>query len=194
MNRYLLLLCLLVFTLSPVAAEDAQRREIRLIRRAFLDVTEFLPSPEELDWYVVYNQNNSYPLATEYLANKSAGKWSREHLLSAEYREAPEQLVPKDVLEKNVVYLAGLWRGEMSPEIFEQGAAKFIKDAMEIGSENPSHAIDWMVTAMTCRPATAQEENHLSAIFNKVSLKATEMDALKTVLLHILELHDCRHK
>jgi hypothetical protein len=194
MNRCLLLLCLLVSSLSPVAAEDTQRREIRLIRRAFLDVTEFLPSPEEMDWYVVYNQNNSYPLAAEYLAKKSGEKWSRDLLLSSEYRDAPEQLVPKEVLEKNVVYLAGLWRGEMSPAIFEQGATKFIKDAMEIASENPSNAIDWMVTAMTCRPATAEEENHLSAIFNKVSLKATEMDALKTVLLHILELHDCRYK
>jgi hypothetical protein len=51
-----------------------------------------------------------------------------------------------------------------------------------------------MVNALTCRPATAAEENELSAIFNKVSLKSTELEALKTILLHIFELHDCKYK
>jgi len=193
MKRRLFLLCLMLSSAAPGAAEDPLHREIRLIRRAFLDVTELLPSPEELDWYVVYNRN-SYALATEYLAQKSQGKWEREQLLSPAYREAPEQLVPKEVLEKNVVYLAGLWRGEMSPELYEAGSAKFIKDALEIASDNPSNAIDWMVNALTCRPSSAEEENELSAIFTKVSLKATELEALKTVLLHIFELRDCKYK
>jgi hypothetical protein len=193
MKRCLLLLCLMLFHAAAGSAEEPFQREIRLIRRAFLDVTELLPSPEEMDWYVVYNRDG-YALAAEYLAGKSNGKWSRDHLLSPAYRDAPESLIPKEVLEKNVVYLAGLWRGEMSPALFDAGAAKFIKDALEIASENPSNAIDWMVSSLTCRPASAAEENELFGIFNKVSLKATEMEALKTVLLHILELHDCKTK
>ena len=193
MKRCLFLLCLMLFSVASGSGEEPFQREIRLIRRAFLDVTELLPSPEEMDWYVVYNRNG-YPLAAEYLAQKSRGEWSRDHLLSSTYREAPDQLVPKEILEKNVVYLAGLWRGEMSPALFEVGSTKFIKDALEIASENPSNAIDWMVSSMTCRPASAEEENELFAIFNKVSIKATEMEALKTVLLHILELRDCKYK
>ena len=193
MKQCLFLLCLIFSLATPGAADEPFQREIRLIRRAFLDVTELLPSPEEMDWYVVYNRNG-YALATDYLAQKSQGRWSREQLLSPVYREAPEQLVAKEVLEKNVVYLAGLWRGEMSPALFEEGSTKFIKDALEIASENPSNAIDWMVSSMTCRPASAEEENELFAIFNKVSLKATELEALKTVLLHILELRDCKYK
>jgi hypothetical protein len=191
--KRLFLLALIFFTAVCGASEDPTRREARKIRRAFLDVTEFLPVPEELDWYVIYNRNG-YGLAAEYLAQKSQGQWSAEHLLSAAYSEAPEQPVGRAVLEKNVVYLAGLWRGEASPEIFEAGANKFIKDALEIAGENPAHAIDWMVNALTCRPASAAEENELSAIFNKVSLKSSEPDALKTVLLHIFELHDCKYK
>jgi hypothetical protein len=193
MKRCLFLLCLMLFSVASGSGEEPFQREIRLIRRAFLDVTELLPSPEEMDWYVVYNRNG-YPLAAEYLAQKSRGEWSRDHLLSSAYREAPDQLVPKEILEKNVVYLAGLWRGEMSPALFDVGSTKFIKDALEIASENPSNAIDWMVSSMTCRPASAEEENELFAIFNKVSIKATEMEALKTVLLHILELRDCKYK
>ena len=193
MKRCLFLLCLMFCFAASGPAEEPFQREIRLIRRAFLDVTELLPSPEEMDWYVVYNRNG-YALAAEYLAQKSRGAWSRDHLLSSAYREAPDRLVPREILEKNVVYLAGLWRGEMSPGLFEAGSAKFIKDALEIASENPSNAIDWMVSSMTCRPASAEEENELFGIFNKVSIKATEMEALKTVLLHILELRDCKYK
>lgn len=193
MKRRLFLLCLLALSAACQATEDPTRREIRLIRRAFLDVTEFLPSPEELDWYVVYNRDG-YALAAEYLAKKSEGKWPLEQLLSPDYREAPKQPLSREILEKNVVYLAGLWRGEFNPDLFNAGAAKFISIALEIASENPAHAIDWMVNALTCRPATAAEENELSAIFNKVSLKSTELEALKTVLLHIFELHDCKYK
>jgi hypothetical protein len=193
MKRCLLLLCLVLFYTTAGSGEEPFQREIRLIRRAFLDVTELLPSPEEMDWYVVYNRNG-YALAAEYLAQKSQGEWSLEQLQSAAYRDAPERIIPKEVLQKNVVYLAGLWRGEMSPALFDEGATKFIKDALEMASENPSNAIDWMVSSLTCRPATANEENELFAIFNKVSLKATELEALRTVLLHILELHDCKYK
>ena len=193
MKRLLLVLLTMLCLQVSGPGEDPLRREIRLIRRAFLDVTEFLPSPEELDWYVMYNRN-SYALAAEYLAKHSQGRWSVEKLLSPAYCEAPEQVVPREILEKNVVYLAGLWRGEINPTVFEVGAGKFIKDALEIASENPSHAIDWMVSSLTCRPASAAEENELSAIFNKVSLKASDTEALKTVLLHIFELHDCKYK
>ena len=193
MKRCIFLLCLVLSLAHPGPAQDGPHREVRLIRRAFLDVTELLPSPEELDWYVVYNRNG-YALAAEYLAKKSEGKWSSEQLLTPSYRDAPEQAVPREVLEKNVVYLAGLWRGELSPALFEEGSAKFIKDALEIASENPAHAIDWMVNSLTCRPASAEEENQLSAIFNKVSLKTTELEALRTVLLHIFELRDCKYK
>ena len=178
---------------ATVLGVDPLKREIRLIRRAFLDVTDFLPSPEELDWYVMYNRN-SYALAAEYLAEKSGGKWSVEQLMSAAYREAPEELIPRQTLEKNVLYLAGLWRGELSPAIFDAGSTKFIKDSLEIASDNPAHAIDWMVSSLTCRPTSAAEENELSALYSKVSLKASETEALKTVLLHIFELHDCKYK
>lgn len=191
------LLCLWLLVVPASPADDALHREIRRIRRAFLDVQELLPAPEELDWYVVYNQNG-YELAAEYLARKGAedseGPWSRERLLSESYLNAAERPVERRVLEKNVVYLAGLWKGELSPELFELGAEKFIKDALEISDENVGNTIDWMINALTCRPSSADEENELLAIFQKVSLKDSELNAWKTVLLHIFELHDCKFK
>ena len=67
MKRCLFLLCLMLSAAVPGAADEPFQREIRLIRRAYLDVTELLPSPEEMDWYVVYNRNG-YALAVEYLS------------------------------------------------------------------------------------------------------------------------------
>ena len=51
MKRCIFLLCLALSLAHPGPAQDGPHREVRLIRRAFLDVTELLPSPEELDWY-----------------------------------------------------------------------------------------------------------------------------------------------
>ena len=189
------LLCLF-FSSIPVSApaRGVQRTEIRQIRRAYLDVLELLPTPQEMDWYIVYNQNG-YVLATEYLSQKAAaGSWSVEKLRDPAYLNAPEQPLERAILEKNILYLAGLWKGELSEELFAAGSEKFIRDALETASDNVDDTIDWMVNLLTSRSSSAAEENELSSIYRKVSLKSSEMDAWKTVLLHILELHDCKFK
>ena len=179
---------------TPLDAQAPQRTEARTIRRAYLDVLELLPTPQEVDWYIIYNQNG-YVLATEYLSQKGGeGVWSLEKLRAAEYVNGPEQPVERAVLEKNIVYLAGLWKGELTPELFETSCEKFIRDSLETASENIDDTIDWMINLLTCRPSSAAEENELSGIYRKVSLKSSELDAWKTVLLHILELHDCKFK
>ena len=192
--------CFLLFItlcLSAIAtaepANDALHREIRNIRRAYLDVLELLPTPEEIDWYVVYNQNG-YPLAVDFLSRKAPEKWPKETLASAPYLESPEQTIDRAILEKNIVYLSGLWSGEMSESLKEAGIDKFIKNALLATDERVSDAIDYMINLLTCRPSSAEEENEFAEIFNKVSLKEDEMSAWKTVLLHILEMHDCKYK
>jgi len=187
-------LSLLLTCVSPAATDDALHREIRKIRRAYLDVVGLLPTPEEIDWFVVYNQSG-YPLAVNFLIQKDAQKqWSKDRLSAPEYMEAPAQLIERPVLEKSVVYLAGLWTGEMNEAVLEAGTEKFIKNALLATDERTSDAIDYMINLLTCRPSTAAEENEFTQIFNKVSLKEDEMSAWKTVLLHILEMHDCKYK
>jgi hypothetical protein len=187
-------LSLLLSGIAPAANDDALHREIRKIRRAYLDVIELLPTPEEIDWYVVYNQTG-YPLAVDFLIRKDAQKqWSPERLSTTEYTEAPEQIIERSILEKNVVYLAGLWTGEMDEAVREAGTEKFINNALLATDERPSNAIDYMINLLTCRPSTAAEENEFMQIFNKVSMKGDDMSAWKTVLLHILEMHDCKYK
>ena len=194
MKCLLTLLCLWIACATSMGTEDALHRDIRKIRRVYLDVSGLLPTPEEIDWYVVYNKNG-YHLAVDYLTHKFSDKpWSRERLTSSEYLEAPEEPIARSILEKNVVYLAGLGAGEMDEAIVEAGTEKFIKNALLATDERASDAIDYMINQLTCRPSSAAEENQFIDIFNKVSLKEDEMSAWKTVLLHLLEMHDCKYK
>jgi hypothetical protein len=187
-------LSLLVSLNALGVPEDALHKEIRKIRRAYLDVIELLPTQEEIDWYVVYNKNG-YEMAVDFLVSKAPDEmWNKSKLTANEYVEAPVRVVERQVLEKNIVYLAGLWRGEMSEALLAEATDQFIKKALLATDENPSNAIDYMVNLLTCRPSSAEEENELMQIFNKVSLKSDEMSAWKTVLLHILEMNDCKTK
>ena len=173
------LLCLLLSLGAMASDTEALHREIRQIRRAYLDVLGLLPTPEEVDWYVVYNQNG-YMLAVDFLTqNGNAKGWTRDALHAPDYLEQPERDVELSVLQKNVVYLAGLWKGEgeFSEPLFEVGVEKFIKDALLVSDDNVANAIDYMITSLTCRPASASEENEMTKLFGKVSLKASEMDA-----------------
>jgi hypothetical protein len=177
--------------------DDTLHREIRLIRRAYLDVTGMLPTPEEIDWYVVYNRDG-YRMAVDYLVNEKKGSesgWTPDLLLSEAYRNAEGTSLDIGVLERNVVYLAGLWKGgEFNEELLAAGSEKFIRDALLTADDNAGNAIDYMVNALTCRPATAEEETDLLEIYNKISLKSDEAGAWKTVLMHIFQLPECRFK
>jgi hypothetical protein len=196
MKRLLPLLCLLLLTASLHADDDTIRKNIRKIRRAYLDVLEFVPTSEEVDWYVVYNQNG-YEMAVDYLASHTPPDkvtFTREQLLDPTYWGRDEALLDKSVLEKNVVYLSGLSKTDFSPQNVELGKELLIKQALLASDDNAANTIDYLVNELTCRPATLEEANDLLRLFAKVSLKADEMDAWKTVLAHIFELHDCKYK
>lgn len=194
MKWLLSLLILWTTCVAGTAGYAPLHKEIRKIRRAYLDVSGLLPTPEEIDWYVVYNKNG-YPLAVDHLTSKFPdARWPKERLLSSEYLEAPEEPVARNLLEKNVVYLAGMGAGEIDEFLKAAGIEKFIKDALLATDEKASDAIDYMINQLTCRPSSAEEETKFLDIFNKVSLKEDEMSAWKTVLLHMFEMHDCKYK
>ena len=196
MKRLHPLLCLLLFTASLHADDNTVRKNIRKIRRAFLDVLELVPTSEEVDWYVVYNQNG-YEMAADYLATHAPPDkvtYTRELLLNPTYWGRDDELLEKSVIEKNVVYLSGLSKTDFSPQNVELGKELLIKQALLASDDNAANTIDYLVNELTCRPATLEEANDLLRLFTKVSLKADEMDAWKTVLAHIFELHDCKYK
>jgi hypothetical protein len=162
-----------------------------------LDVTGLLPTESEIDWFVVY-ERTGYPAAVEYLIkNDKSRKFTREMLLSEEYLRQEERPLDRAELQRNVLYLAGMLNGDetqLSEELFQEGARKFIADCLEWTDSRVGDAISLMVMSLTCRPCTAEEETNLVRIFNQVSLKADELVAYNTVLMHIFEMHDCKFK
>jgi hypothetical protein len=184
----------LLLVAGAFASTDDFRREVRLIRRAYLDTTGFVPTEVEIDWFMVY-ERTGYPFAVDFLTKEGARSgMTRDLLLSAEYRNQPEREVTREELERNVIYLAGKYRDGVPQVSFEEAAVSFIEDALRAGEGRVGESINYIVQGLICRPSTAEEETQLTRIFNQVSLKSEELVAYKTVLLHVFELHDCKFK
>ena len=192
-----LTLSLLLAGTLLVCSQDEMRRDIRLIRRAFLDVTGLLPTESEIDWFVVY-ERTGYPAAVDYLTKGAQNPaFPRELLLSEGYMNQAERPLERTDLQRNILYLAGMWKrdaAELSEELFQEGVKKFIADCLEWTDGRSGETISLMVLSLTCRPCTAEEETSLTRIFNQVSLKAEDLAAYTTVLMHVFEMHDCKFK
>lgn len=194
MKGILCWVCALVLGVGQLWAERDLNREARMIRRAFLDTVGVIPSSEEIEWYLVYNQNG-YSLAVAYLVqNGPLNGLDAQRLLSEEYREQPDRPIEREVLERNVIYLAGMGRKEVTPELFESACARLIEDALRVADGRVSEAIDYLVNTLTCRNATVVEVNTMVGIYKQVILKSEEAVAWRTVLSHVLEMHDCKSK
>ena len=144
---------------------------------------------------MVYN-SNGYHLALDALFEKEGRdtKWSKPKFLEMEYMQLEEQPLEIEVLERNVIYLSGMWKGTFSKELYEEAREKFIRDALRAGEEKVDDTIDYLVNGLACRPSTATELNELSQIYQKVSLKSDEMTSWQTVLMHVFQMHDCKYK
>jgi hypothetical protein len=103
-----LTLSLLLAGTLLVCSQDEMRRDIRLIRRAFLDVTGLLPTESEIDWFVVY-ERTGYPAAVDYLTKGAKNPaFPRELLLSEAYMNQAERPLERADLQRNILYLAGM--------------------------------------------------------------------------------------
>lgn len=173
---------------------DESRKEVRLIRRAYLDVLGLLPTLAEIEWFTVFNQNG-YQMAVQQLTGGlETNGWKAADLLSVGYREQAMREVGETVLQRNVVYLAGMAEIEVNEEVFEKGANLFTEQAIRAGEGDARHAVDYMVNALLCRPMSASEENEMMELYNVLSRKNEERDVFRTLLTHILRMPDCRYK
>ena len=51
-----------------------------------------------------------------------------------------------------------------------------------------------MINQLTCRPASVEEINTLSKLYNTLILKNDDLSAWKTIVANVLKLHDCAYK
>jgi hypothetical protein len=170
-------------------AHVGQAQEIRLIRRAYLDVTGVLPTPEEMDWLVVYN-TDGYNKAVEHLTTKYRTGFTPEYLLSGAYTTTPAHEIPVDTLRRSVLYLVGIKASvQPSEQEYTQGKQRLIHQAL-LCTSSVDDAIDYMCNLLMSRVSNTQENNMLARKFKDVVALSNEQRAWTCVLEEILKLPD----
>lgn len=174
-------------------ADNHQSNEIRLIRRAYLDVTGLLPTPEEMDWFVVYN-NNGYQLAVEHLTTKYNTHLTAKHMLSSAYVLLKPSEISIVQLKRSVLYLVGLLGNDsITEQEFQQGKQRLIEQALMCTTSNDD-AIDYICNLLMSRVSSVQENNMLIRKFRDVEALSTEQRAWMVVVDEIMKLPDVKTK
>jgi hypothetical protein len=166
-----------------------------IIKRAYLDVIQKIPTREEIEWYIVYNKNG-YQLAVDWLVNNKQYKWNipKEYakilLLSNDYQQLPKVPLDRKQVRKNLLYVVGMDQ-EPTIENVETAKLSLIKMAIESGGSE-SEIMDYMANSLMCRNTNLEESNILSKIFKESSKseEATWLDILNA----ILEFEDVKTK
>lgn len=170
-------------------AANPQAKEIRLIRKAYLDVTGMLPTTEEMDWFVVYN-TNGYQKAVEHLTSRYPTGLTPEYLLSSVYTTVPPAVIPVVQLRRSVLYLVGMLNKDINiDQEFTRGKQRLIDHALAC-TTSMDDAIDYMCNMLMSRVSSAQENNMLVRKFHDVEALSNEQRAWMVVVDEIMKLPD----
>ncbi len=186
-----LLACSFLIVNKINAGEDSSF----LIKRAYLDVIQKIPTREEIEWYLVYNKNG-YKLAVDWLITNKQYKWNipKEYakilLLSTDYKQLPKTPLDRKQVRKNLLYVVGMDE-EPTVENVEIAKLSLIKMAIESGGSE-GEIIDYMANSLMCRATNIEESNKLNKIIRESSKK--EEDTWLDVLNTILEFEDVKTK
>ncbi len=174
---------------------NANEDESFLIKRAYLDTIEKIPTQSEIEWYLVYNKNG-YELAVDWLIMNKNYKWNipKEYakilLLSKDYLHLPKMLLNQLQIRKNLLYVVGM-NQEPTIENVEVAKLSLVKMAIESGGSE-TEIMDYMANSLMCRSTNLEENNALSKIIRESS--KNENDTWSEVLNAILEFEDVKTK
>jgi len=181
----------LVFGGITLGSDKEQRREVMLIRRAYLDVAGVLPTIPEIDWFVVYN-NNGYEIAVDYLFGRYNTRLVKEYVLSDAYKNQPFRLISETDLNKNLLYVVGMKEDVTSSSI--QKARDILIAHAIASSDNVDETIDYLCNTLMSRSSNLQENNILSHKFKDACILSNEQTAWLLIVDSILMLHDVHYK
>lgn len=196
MRALFVIVAWLVLMSTSVLGEPKTIRTETLIRRAYIDISGHVPTVEEIDWYCVYHQNNSYELAVDTLLSREWILWKqpkhqiKRMLMSPGYRD--QQFVPVD-MRPQIIYIVGMGDVEPTPANVKLAKRKLIEFAL-MSSNNSDEVIDYMCNALMSRPSNLQEANMLSFKFSQASQILGDDVAWMEVLEDILQLDDVKNK
>jgi hypothetical protein len=165
-----------------------QLREIKLIRRAFLDVAERVPVPEEIEWFLVYD-GGGYRGAVDYLFSRYSTKLVKEYVLSEAYRTQRDRALSKEEMNKILLYVVG-----SGSEISVNTAKQTLVNIAQKNSTDPDDVMDYMCELLMSRTSSAAENNELSRKFRDACALGDESRAWIFMVDEILKIPDVCHK
>ena len=196
MRAFFVIVAWLVLMSSTGLGEPRKIKTETLIRRAYLDISGHVPTMEEIDWYCVYNQINSYELAVDTLLSREWILWKqpkhqiKRMLMSPGYRD--QDPVPVD-MHPQIIYIVGMGNAEATHANVKAAKKKLIEFAI-MSSNNSDEIIDYMCNALMSRSSNLKEANMLSSKFTQTSRIVGDDAAWMIILEDILLLDDVRTK
>lgn len=175
-----------LFLIVPLNASEKFKDEY-LIRRAYLDVLNVVPTVEEIEYYIVYNKSNSYQLAVEFLLSQKNKSWNIDNqigkalLTSNEYKVMPLRPLSKEVIDRTIMYVVGDLRNNNN---VEKSIDKLIEISEKMSSDTLDR-IDYICSCLMSRTTTLTEANTLLTVFKS---EPNEKAAWLSVMNAILEL------
>ena len=196
--RILLLLVLSLFSLSHINAKSSED-VTPLIRRAYYDVLGVFPCYTEIEWLCVYNHENSYEVAVNWLIDHPSNKWNMPKdymkmlLLSNDYKNQKKVVIPEEDVYKNLFYLVGNKALPITKENILLSSIKLIRYALK-STDNPLDAIDYITNNLISRSTNLVEANKLMSHYRKIVNTKPELDVWLSMMNEILKLDDIRFK
>ena len=174
------LIFLVHFLLLITATSVAEiKNETFLIRKAYLDILGTVPTPEEMEWYMVYN-DNSYEKAIDYLIKHPKNKWihlsnetSKNILTSKEYKEKRRNLTPKQI-ENIISYVSG---DIYMNNILLYNKTKLVNDAIRTNTKELD-IIDYLSNCLLCRSTNLEEANPESSLPSRTNPRSESANTL----------------
>ncbi len=185
---FFLVLFLSFFSIRGISKED----DSRLIRRLYLDTIGLVPTIEEIEWYIVYN-DNGYDLAVNYIINhpKNKLKIPSEEMSklfnSKEYKNSKRLFLTKDEITNIIYYVSGCDKSKG----LDYAKKRIALDASKYDTE--LDVLDYMANLFMSRSTNLNEANHLLKVYRNTESLPVEKRWL-LILEEILKLEDVRSK
>lgn len=187
MKRGLLVLAIgLVVLIGELYPHNANQ-DSRNIRRLYLEVLNTSPTPEEIDWYCIYNKD-SYRAAVEYVVSFKSNRINPKFRLKNKYELYNFLLKDEFLLDSKkpnsgktiegiVRYASGLKDASL-----EECKIKLCKDSLNV-SENYIDAADYIAMWLMSRTTNLEEANRLNNI-----VKESKAETSLKIMLKMLDV------
>lgn len=191
-NLFFLVLILLTFVTNGISNDSF------FIRKAYLDTVGIVPTVNEIEWYCIYNNKNSYETAVDWLINNHPDyKWNipkdqaKIFLMSDTYKHQPKRPLSQEELNKILLYVSGYKNYPVTEENIKKASLQLVKNALNPDLQN-YEPMDYIANCLMSRSTNMTEANLISQIL-KQSTKS-EIDTWLCVLDKLLKFEDVATK